>query len=83
MAHVPTIEQAQPVTYTWTPPAASTAKTPKCGCGCGASLAGWSQAGAALGLRTNIRRVYRATHGTCYSCGSGLDQYGTECEVCV
>lgn len=56
------------------------ATAPTCSCGCGASLAGWSNAGAYR--RADVRRVYRTAHGTCYSCGAGLDQYGAMCEVC-
>lgn len=57
-----------------------TAAAPTCSCGCGASLAGWSNAGAYR--RANVRRVYRTAHGSCMYCGQPLSQYG-ECDQCV
>ena len=52
---------------------------PKCPCGCGASLRGWSHAGRYR--RHGVARAYRAEHGHCQLCGLPLDQYHC-CEEC-
>lgn len=52
---------------------------PKCPCGCGASLKGWSAAGASR--RLGVRRIYRSEHGPCHYCGGPTDQYH-QCEEC-
>lgn len=46
----------------------------------GCNVTGWSHAGAHL--RVNIRRIYRAEHGSCHYCGANLSQYG-ECAECI
>lgn len=49
-----------------------------CQCGCGASMAGWSDAGRVRGFRDGVPREFREAHGVCF-CGRFRDQYG----VCV
>lgn len=57
----------------------SSAAAPQCTCG--ASLAGYSHAGRARGLREGVPRVYDAHHGHCRYCGQPRDQY-RECREC-
>jgi hypothetical protein len=62
-------------------PTATTTDVPRCNCGCGAAVTGWSNAGRDRGLRHGVRRVHAATHGSCGYCGGHLDQY-RECAEC-